>query len=407
MSQRKSFAQNSLFSILGFVVLVSANFGFNAYAARQLDVTDWGIFNSFFYLLIAFTQPLNSFQLAVAKFSTRHQLKGQDMFQRLLPTLVLFLLIISGLFISLSWFIRNLYNLPNPGVAVLGGVILALWIILAGIRGIYQGAMDFRHYGYNLGIEGILRMVFGLAFLVLGYRIGGALAASLFSGLFSILILILPWLKGLDLKGFKIGLDIDIIKGFFSAALVLLPFGLIMSLDTTLVQYMVGGEQAGYLNACALFGKNLIVLSMVFANVVFSYTLKHDDSTLWWGMVLTAITFIIAAVAMFPLGTWIMGTLLGENFIPAAGYLPLYITATLPLGVMQHLLNYSIAREIKAVPYLLWLLLVPIGVLYVLVLKQGSLENFLFTGLIVLSILDVILVLIIRKNQKKPLDAID
>lgn len=407
MPHRKNFARNSLYSVLGFAVLVSANFGFNAFAARSLGVNLWGVFNSFFYILIAFTQPLNSLQLAVARYSTDNRLHGQAMLSRLLPTLLLFSLIIVGLFSLPAWFIRNLYNLPHLGHAVLGGVVLALWISLAGIRGIYQGAMDFKKYGLSLGSEGLLRLGFGVILVLLGGRVGGALGASLFSGFFSVLVLVLPWLRDLDLRGLRLQLDRELLKDFFTALLILLPFGLIMSMDTTLVQYVIGGEQAGYINACALFGKNLIVLSMVLANVVFSYTLKHDNSTLWWGIVLSSFAFIVAAVAMFPLGEWILGTLLGRDFIPAAGYLPLYITATLPLGIMQHLLNYSIARDIRAVPVLLWAVLLPVAAVYVILLRRASLDVFLWSVLLIMSALDGVLLLLIRHNHKNALKPID
>ena len=68
-----------------------------------------------------------------------------------------------------------------------------------------------------------------------------------------------------------------------------------MNLDLTMVQNVIGNETAGYFGVCATFGKNLVALSMIFANVVYSYTLKDKDNPFWLGLVVNVIVFLLAA----------------------------------------------------------------------------------------------------------------
>ncbi len=407
MSKKDSFAKNSLISIIGFGVLVASSFAFNAFAGRKLGVNNWGIFNSLFFLLYAFTFPINSLQLAVTKYDESKALSRKKMFHKLASTLFVYAAIIAIIFLLLMPFLKNILNLPHLVYPVIGGFILAFWIVLAGVRGVYQGNMDFKSYGLSLGLEGLLRMGFGVLFIFLGMGIGGALGASLASGFFAVIYLVFSERKTFFRDFFQLKIDKDITGEFLKALAVLLPFGLILVLDTTLVQHIIGGDEAGYVNACALFGKNLIIMSMVFANVVFSYSLKKDSSYLFWGIVITSITIALAAVFMFPLGEWVIHLLLGEDFLPAASYLPMYIIMMLPLGVMLHIFNYSIARNIKSIKITSWVILAAVTIILSLVLQKHDIAHFLWVGLVIFSVSDVILLLFLLpflKNEQKAID---
>ena len=117
---KKDFAKDAIFSVVGYGVLVLFSLGFNFFAARSLGVIQYGIYTSFFYLLLAFSQPINSFQLAVAKFTDRHKLDAKHASQQLASTIFIFSLIIIGVFAVFSPLLKMIYNLNNIGEAIVG-----------------------------------------------------------------------------------------------------------------------------------------------------------------------------------------------------------------------------------------------------------------------------------------------
>jgi len=410
VSEKKDFIKNSALSVGGFGILIISNFAFNAIAGRKLSVTEWGIFNSFFYFILAFSQPLNAFQLAVAKYSVKHNYslrEGMRAFSRVLFFLPFGTALVFAAFAPL---LTSVFHLPSVWHFVIGALVLGLWISQAGFRGLFQGNMLFSVYGANLGFEGLLRMGAGFLLFNLGLKVVGALSASVLSSSLSILSMIaIVFLFGSKFNLRQRTGTIPHPKGFLrellSAVMLLLPFGLILSIDTTMVQHVVGGNTAGYLTACAIFGKNLIVLVMVFANVVFSYVLKNKSDILVPAVLLTAGAFVVGALVMIPIAPWLIGLVPGPEFLPAAKILPLYLLVMMPLAVMQHLVNYALAKDISSLKWLMWLLLLFLIPFSYFVLKNTSLNVYLLALFAAFLSADILfIVLIKRKNIPEAID---
>ena len=410
MSEKKDFIKNSALSVGGFGILIISNFVFNAIAGRKLTVAEWGIFNSFFYFILAFSQPLNAFQLAVAKYSVKHDYSLKDGMKAFSRVLFLLPLGTALVFAAFAPFLTSVFHLPTVWHFILGALVLGVWISQAGFRGLFQGNMLFSLYGADLGFEGLLRMGAGFLLFNLGFKVAGALSASVLSSFLSIMTMIaIVFLFGSKFNTRQRTGPAPRPKGFLrellSAVMLLLPFGLILSMDTTMVQHVVGGNTAGYLTACAIFGKNLIVLVMVFANVVFSYVLKNKSDILVPAVLLTAGAFVIGALLMIPIAPWLIGLVPGPDFLPAARILPLYLLVMMPLAVMQHLVNFALAKDISFLNGLMWILLLILIPLSYFVLKNTSLNVYLLTLFAVFLSADILFIILIkRKNIPKTID---
>jgi O-antigen/teichoic acid export membrane protein len=397
------FIKNTLYSSIGFVILIICNFGFNFFVARTMGAETYGIFMSFFYLLIAFVIPINSLQLAVAKYTAERNYTVKEAINHISPSLWIIGAIAFAGFSLASPILKNIYNLPTVADPIIGGAVILMWSVLAGYRGIYQGILDFRAYGFSMGTEGILRAGFGVLFVLIGWNISGALGASVVSGFLAVFILIIPALKKFTIK--KPLIDKEILKEYLKALAILLPFGILMNLDLTLIQNVIGGKVSGYVSSCGLFGKNLVTLAMVFANVVFSYALKKKGSTIWWGILFTAGVFGISALLFVFMGDQIVNLLFGAEYamkIPFRGeafsvieLLPLYTVATLPIGIMQQAVNYAIAKDIRLIKILLWVFLAILIPLYYYLLTILPVTSFLIASTIIIFAMSAILLLII------------
>lgn len=400
---KDNYGRNTLYSVFGFGILTLGNFLFNSIAGRKLGPEAFGVFNSFFYFLLSFTYPNTSLQLSVAKWTVENPSQSyKDVLTRLSKTLYLIGFILAFAIMLASPFLKRIFTLDSLVEVFIGAMIVFFWLVLAGYRGIYQGRLDFYNYGINTGAEGLARALAGILLILAGLKVRGALFASVLGSIAGILLIFGQGFKGLR-SIFREKLDIPIIKYFFKTCVTLIPFGFISSLDLTIVKYAGNKTDSGFLSACALFGKNLIILSLVFANVVFSYVLKKRENRLLPGIIFTIFSFIGSTVFTLFFGEWIIMILFGREFLVAAKLLPVYILSSLPLGIMQNLVNYSVAKDIKSTPVFLWIMLLVSIVIYYLSIKAFCVNTFLIIVMCLLFVWDMVLyagIWIMRRETK-------
>ncbi len=390
-----SFSKSIFFSFLGFGLLVLSNVVFNFFSARFLGPVSYGEFNSFFYLLLAFSQPNNSLQLAVAKIVSKD--KATKEVSSTIFFIGLFLFFILMIFLP---FLFKFYGINNYKYTFFGSFIVLLWLLCAGFRGIYQGRLDFFTYGINIGLEGIFRVIAVVLLFYAGLKIEGAILSSVFAGVVALILLLSGIYDLVDFRRVNFNLILETLKAFS----VLLPFGLIFQIDLTLSQFFLSKLDIGYISACSLYGKNLVILSMVFANVVFSYVIKKDDRYFLWGNLLTVVIFLFTYVFTLFFGKWIIFLIQGNTYLKASEYLPLYILFSLPVGIMQQIVNYSFAKDIRPVTFLMWILLFIFFALPFIFFKgEITVEILLVFLLIIFIVFDILILPVILWYNRKML----
>lgn len=387
-----SFSKSLFYTIGGFFLLFLANVAFNFISARFLGPVLYGEFNSYFYLLIAFSYPNNSLQLAVAKnvAVSNYEHERNELYSILLMSFFLFIFLL-----ILMPFLLGFYRIRGLFYSIIGAIIVVLWFILSGVRGIFQGKMDFLGYGLNIGLEGFLRAMSALIFFLVGLKVGGAVFSSVIGEAGALFILLISLGKSfLKFKG--VGFNFKLFRSFLYACSILLPFGFIFQLDLVFSQHFFNPEVVGYIAACSLYGKNLVLLSMVFANVVFSYVLKKDENFFYLGNFLTVLIFLGAFIFSIFAGRYIILLIQGERFLEAYRYLPIYILSSLPLGIMQQIVNFAFAKGVKSFSYILWILLIILSFAIYNILKNPLTPlQFLWMFFFSFLIIDVFLISII------------
>ncbi len=394
--KKRSFLWNTFLSLGGFGLLTLTNFLYSIVTVRLLSPLEFSAYNTFFYFLLAL--PLPSFQLAVAK-TVSHSTQSVDV-RGLLPSFAL----LSGLagiaylvFSPLLWY---LYGKNYPFLIVIGFFVLQGWIWLSGFRGIYQGSLRFGSYSLNMAVEGVSRLLLGSLGLLLGLGVYGALGASIVSGVIGILFLVLPLAFFSLASPTPSQSNNTLLPSFFRAFLMLLPFGLLVVLDQTIINRFVP-HYGQTVNLSSLFGKNLIALSLTVAHVVFAYVVKEgEDRFLLRGIGLVVSLFFLAYVVTVFLGSFLFQTLFGTT--SGADFLPLYILYCLPLGILQLVINYGIAEDRRWLISFLWVMLVVISgsMMFLVRFSSFSLRGFYIFGIISYSLflLPVIIVFLAHKK---------
>ncbi len=373
-----NYSKNTFYYICGFGIVTASNFAFTSIASRLMGPEYYGIFNAFFYFLIGLTWANSSLQLASAKYVTVNKIESTSLaVKELSLDFWLSGFIIFCIILALYPFFKLVYRLNDPAYTIAGAGIAALSLVIAGYRGIYQGRMEFLKLSFNTGMEMVIRAAAAFFLIIAGWKVMGALGASIVGSAAAIFLLLGPFVRVIFEKR-ELKINWGLLGTYLNTCLVLVPFGLIYALDLIIVKYCIGGVESGYLSLCAQFGKNLITLSLFFSNVVFSYSLKNRKGHFWAGILLTVLSFSLASFFTVIFGKWIVMFLSGEKYLPAAEILPVYIIASLPLGIMLNILNYSIARNIKLISAAVWLILALLAGLYYLTLSYFSLNVFLW-----------------------------
>ncbi len=383
-----SFSKSVFFTFLGFGILVISNLVFNIFSARYLGPSLYGEFNSFFYFLLAFSQPNNSFQLSVAKL-TIHDEKENIIFSILIIGILFFILIF-----SIFPFVFNFYGINKLEYSFWGAFIVFLWFILAGMRGILQGRFHFFSFGFNIGFEGMVRFFSLLLFFyVFRMDVLGAILSSVVAGIFAFIV-ILPKLN-LNLKNNRF--NFLLLKEIFYAFSFLLPFGIIFQIDFTLAQNLFSREEIGYLSAAGLYGKNLVILSMLLANVVFSYILKSENKYFLKGIFISFLLFFLAYIFAIFFGKYLILFVQGSDYLKTATFLPTYIIFSFSIAFMQQLINFAYAKKVNFIPYILILcMLVSFSVFHFITVK--TINIFLILLSICIFIFDFLILFLLRKK---------
>lgn len=86
--------------------------------------------------------------------------------------------------------------------------------------------------------------------------------------------------------------------------------------------------------------------------------------------------------------------------------LPVYIIACLPLGILLNILNYSIAKNIKNIGWMIWLILALLTGIYYYTLKTFPMDVFLTVMGCSVSAADIgLLAFVFSKGNLKPREA--
>ncbi|MFN3660703.1 MAG: hypothetical protein ACK4TN_05650, partial [Brevinematales bacterium] len=373
--------------------------------ARFLSPEAFSSYNTFFYFLLAL--PLPSFQLAVAKTTGKYHLSLRSQVAFLFPYFLRLALWSALGYIVLSPLLWFLYGQKYPLLIPLGLLVLESWIWLSGLRGIYQGMLRFDIFSLNMGIEGISRLIAGTAALLLGLSAYGSLGASVISGLVGIGILLIPFLfSQKEEKSSFPEKEVAFLRPLIHAFLVLLPFRILVVLDQTIINRFLP-EYGKTVNLSSLFGKNLIALSLTIAHVVFAYVVKEgEDSFFLRGMGMIILLFGIAYLFVRITGRWLFSFLFGSS--SGHEFLPLYIGYCLPLGLLQLIVNYSVAEEHHWIIFSLWMYGGILSILMILFLRLFALslvQWYLFFGsvhMLFVLVLTVLFLFIRKPSQPTP-----
>ncbi len=258
---------------------------YHFFMIRALSPIDYGHLNTLTAFFMLITAPANTVQTTIARFVTSSQAKSQYFQARgfLRHFLLLMVTIASSVFILIalgSSFLSSFFQITSRGLIIVTGIVLFFAFVTPVSSGGLQGLQKFGSLAFTFFMNGGLKLILGILFVLLGWGLLGAMGAvalayfvtAFFS--FSLLYFSLktPWEKVYekeDLIGNSPPNLFEAYQYVFPVGLTLLCFMVLTNVDLILVKHFFTPIEAGYYSIAQMVGKIILVLPIPMVTVMF------------------------------------------------------------------------------------------------------------------------------------------
>ncbi len=301
---------------LGLGLFNVFNLLYHLFMIRALSPVDYGLLNTLTAFFMLITVPASTVQTTITKFVTSFQTKSQYFQTRsfLRHFLLLMVTVASSLLILIalgSAFISSFFQIASRGLIILTGIILFFAMVTPVAGGGLQGLQKFGSMALTLFVNGGLKLILGIFFVVLGWGLLGAMGAialayfvtaslSLFLLYFSLKT---QWEKVCLKKDFTADGSWHVSEAyryFFPVGLTLLCFMVLTNIDLILVKHFFTPIEAGYYSISQMVGKIILFLPLPIVTVmfpkVFVMEIKKRKTTpvLIWSLMVAGCACILA-----------------------------------------------------------------------------------------------------------------
>jgi len=405
--KKDSLVRENLFFFIATNITNLFGFIFHFYMGRKLGPSDYGVLGVLLAIIYFFNITANTIQTSIAKFVSKFSIKKEYgkinfLFNNSIKRLAIYGVILNVIFILISFFLADFLKIKIIPLIILSFMI-TFEFLLPIIRGTLQGLQKFNILGFNLILEGFVKLFFGIVLVLSGLNVIGAVIAIILSYFIPFLVgnYNLKFIKKNNLE--KIDTK-EIYRYTFPVLLMLLSLTAFYSIDILLVKHFFTSEEAGYYSATGLIGKILFFGSLSISQVMFSKVsgLNEDNKPHKHLLIKSLIIILILTIPglliyyLFP--EFIIGILFGKGFL-SINKLILYSGIMMAIFSLVYLISfYNISLHKTRFIYIL--LLFNVLEIILIYLFHNSLLQILINIIILLSILFIILCIITFKKDE-------
>jgi O-antigen/teichoic acid export membrane protein len=337
-----------------------ASYFFQFFMSRKLSIEDFGVFNSLMSLFIITAVPIGTLLTIIARYTSQFKAKGEYekihiMYKSAGSKIALIGIICVMAFIFLSGNIMTFLNLSARVPIIIVGLMLAVNFVLTLNLGVLQGLQRFWFLGVNMGLNGVIRLIMGIVFVYLGFKVNGALGATLLAGAVVFMITIIPLRKFLldPAKGNIINGSSykDVFSESMPVMLTYLSFAILTNIDLILVKHFFTPEDAGNYAAVAILGRTVLYLPGAIAIAMFPMVAenhalnKNSHSLLKNALLFSAAISGIGMALFIVIPEFILTISMGGKYAPVSDLLRLFGIAMFPFSMMNIMINFNLARR--------------------------------------------------------------
>jgi len=278
LRQLDNFSKNIIFVFLGSFLASFLTLVYQLFIAHKFPAEEFAAFNSLIAVYMLIATPLTTLQLTIAKFSSGFKARGETdkvktFISAFLKISAILAVVTFFLFVLFSFFVTHALKIDSPILVYILSFLLSFAWISPVLVGSLQGLERFGWLVSSVLLNGIIKLGFAVFFVLLGFKIAGAIGAFLVSVLCGIIAGLIPLRK--FLRPVKLSTDLNY-KEIFSYLLPLfvssICFIWLVNIDMILVRYFFAKEVSGSYALAQMLGKIFLFLPSAISVVMFPRT---------------------------------------------------------------------------------------------------------------------------------------
>jgi O-antigen/teichoic acid export membrane protein len=386
----KEYLKNEIF--VGSLIVIVLTFLGNVFSylfqfisARMLGPEDYVVIAVVTSLIAIFAIPSNAIQTVLSKNTTplimknkKEEIKGLLVYS--LKKLFWISLIFFGLYSLFAIFLSSWLNIKYSYLFITGFFIFGSFFYPV-ISGIAQGMKKFKSIGFNFLLNCFVKFFVGISFIVLGFRIYGAIFGFL-AGIFVALVFFLYDIRDIIKSRYKKH-EIPIFSSEnFYPLLAMVIFVLLFNIDVVIAKAFFSSEIAGKYSVVSLIGKIILFVISSIALVLLPVSSekhlsgKDTKNVLNKTLGLSLIVCLVALLGFLILPNFIVGILFGSQYLSIASILFYVGLAFSFLSFVNVFIVQAIATNTFRTKSFIGLFLCFIIEIFLLILNSSSIKAF-------------------------------
>lgn len=331
-----------------------ANYCFQFIMGRRLSIEDFGTMNALLSVSTSITLPTGAIMIVIAKYASTYRVMNDpagisSLYAMALKKVTVAAALVTGAFIVVSGLLGSYMRVEDISTVLILAIGIFGSFMLTVNLGMLQGMQRFYYLGAGIGLGGVLRLALGASLLVLGYKLNGALLATVLPAAL-IFVLTVPALSSHLTGGVKSFRHDSLLNYSIPVLIASSAFAFLSNVDLIMVKHYLAPREAGLYASVAVLGKTMLYLPSSFALAVFPMVSEADmldgDSFKILDKALLCTAAIcaagLAAFTLYP--DLIMTILFGSRFAGASGFLKYYGAAMASLAVLSIVISFNLAR---------------------------------------------------------------
>lgn len=312
------------------------NYIYNLLVGRLLGPSDYGVFVSLLSLTMIFSGISGTVQVVVTRYAAilKYENSQRTIFRYFIKAIQIFSTVgvfVFVLFFALTPYIKKFLNIDVSAPVYIAGILLGVSFIAPIARGTLQGIQDYRALSVNMILDSFLRLVIGVSFILLGFKVSGAISSQAISTAITFLISIffIIKLRSSDEGTYRIPRG-SIYKYTFLTLYTMSCFLLLTNLDVVLVKHFFEPHTAGIYASAATIGKIILYFPGAMAIVIFPKTSelqtlsKKSTKIFVKALIIVFVLCLFINVIYFVAPNLLVRIMFGEIFMNSASYIGYY-----------------------------------------------------------------------------------
>ena len=327
----------SFFVLIGTTASSFLAFILNVYFARSLSYSDYGTFASLMSLITLVTIPASSLSSVIVRYAAQFFSKNENeragaFYIKAFKYILIFSAVLNIGIVLVSGLIMSFLRIDEIGLVIMVGFSIAIFYIATLNMAFVQSMLRFKLLGILYLLGGIGKLAFGVLFIVLGFKVLGALGAVIISSIIGFMISLVVLRKVIRGASKKVNIGrSDIALYAVPTSIAIFSLSSFISTDVLIVKHFFNSHDAGFYGGLSLIGKVIFYFTgpipiAMFPLIVKRHTNKENYNNLFYiALALVLVPSIFMTGFYFLFSNFTVSLFLGGgDYLMIAPYLGLF-----------------------------------------------------------------------------------